>query len=295
MARRRFADEPVSRLAIWARGCAFFALAATVLSILIVRSGILEIVPALATFAGALVFAVIAIVLAFGAFIVIWKDGLRGMGHCFGAIGIGLALIGYPAYLGVRAYQLPMINDISTDALDPPRFDVLARLRPRGTVEYAGLYAAEQQRKAYPDVEPLNVGAAPNAAYDAALAVIVKRKWRIVVDRPPLPRRDGLIEAVARTPIMGFREDVSLRVRRDEDGSRIDVRSASRYGRHDFGSNASRIRSLLEDIDDRLTDDSEKAERAAQRAEQAKQRQLKAKADAKQKDKDKDKKPPRRP
>jgi uncharacterized protein (DUF1499 family) len=295
MARRRFADEPVSRLAIWARGCAFFALAATVLSILIVRSGILEIVPALATFAGALVFAVIAIVLAFGAFIVIWKDGLRGMGHCFGAIGIGLALIGYPAYLGFRAYQLPMINDISTDALDPPRFDVLARLRPRGTVEYAGLYAAEQQRKAYPDIDPLSVGAAPNAAYDAALAVIVKRKWRIVVDRPPLPRRDGLIEAVARTPIMGFREDVSLRVRREDDGARIDVRSASRYGRHDFGSNASRIKGLLEDIDDRLTDDSEKAERAAQRAEQAKQRQLKAKADAKQKDKDKDKKPPRRP
>jgi uncharacterized protein (DUF1499 family) len=293
MARRRFADEPVSRLAIWARGCAFFALAATVLSILIVRSGILEIVPALATFAGALVFAVIAIVLAFGAFIVIWKDGLRGMGHCFGAIGIGLALIGYPAYLGVRAYQLPMLNDISTDALDPPRFDVLARLRPRGTVEYAGLYAAEQQRKAYPDVEPLSVGAAPNAAYDAALAVIVKRKWRIVVERPPLPRRDGLIEAVARTPIMGFREDVSIRVRREDDGARIDVRSASRYGRHDFGSNASRIKGLLEDIDDRLTDESEKAERAAQRAEQAKQRQLKAKASAKEKDKDK--KPPRRP
>ena len=53
-----------------------------------------------------------------------------------------------------------MINDITTDALDPPRFDVLARLRPRGTVEYAGLYAAEQQRKAYPDVEPLSVDAA---------------------------------------------------------------------------------------------------------------------------------------
>ena len=53
-----------------------------------------------------------------------------------------------------------MINDITTDALDPPRFDVLARLRPRGTVEYAGLYAAEQQRKAYPDIEPLSVNAA---------------------------------------------------------------------------------------------------------------------------------------
>ena len=273
MARRRFADEPTSRLAIWARRCAFFSLMATVLSILIVRSGILEIVPSLATFAGALVFAVIGIVLAFGAFIVIWKDGTGGMGYAVTAIGIGIALIAYPAYLGYRATKLPMINDITTDPLDPPRFDVLARLRPRGTVEYAGLYAAELQREAYPDVEPLNVTAAPKAAYDATMAIIVRRKWRVVVDRPPLPpRRDGVIEAVARTPIMGFRDDIAVRVRREDDGSRIDVRSASRYGRHDFGTNAARIKSLLEDIDDRLTDDDEKAERAAQRQLQQQQK-----------------------
>jgi uncharacterized protein (DUF1499 family) len=286
MARRRIADEPTSRLAIWARRCAFFALMATVLSVLIVRSGILELEPALATFAGALVFAVFGIVLAFGAFVVIWKDGISGMGHAFAAIGIGAALIAYPAYLGYRATQLPMINDITTDALDPPRFDVLARLRPRGTVEYAGLYAAELQRKAYPDIEPLSVGAAPQAAYDAAMAVIVRRKWRVVVDRPPQPRRDGLIEAVARTAIMGFRDDVAVRVRREDEGSRIDVRSASRYGRHDFGTNATRIHSLLEDIDDRLTADDEKAERAAQRQLQQQQ---------KQKASGKDAKPPRRP
>jgi uncharacterized protein (DUF1499 family) len=288
MARRRLAEEPVSRLAVWARRCAFFALAATVLSILIVRSGILELVPALATFAGALVIALIGIVLAFGAFIVIWKDGTRGMGHAFGAIGIGLALIAYPAYLGAMAYKLPMINDITTDALDPPRFDVLARLRPRGTVEYAGLYAAELQRKGYPDIEPLDVNATPRAAYDAAIAVILRRKWRVVVDRPPQPRADGVIEAVARTPIMGFREDIVLRVRPDADGSRIDVRSASRYGRHDFGSNAARIKSVLDDIDDRLTDENDKAERAAQRALQRQQQLQKQKSS-------KDTKPPRRP
>ena len=263
MARRRFADEPTSRLAIWARRCAFFALMAAALSVLIVRSGILEIEPALATFAGALVVAVIGSVLAFGAFIVIWKDGIAGMGHAFAAIGIGLALIAYPAYLGYRAYTLPMINDITTDALDPPRFDVLARLRPRGTVEYAGLYAAEQQRRAYPDVETLSVGTPPKNAYDAAMAVIVRRKWRVVVDRPPQPRREGVIEAVARTPIMGFRDDVAVRVRVEDEGAKIDVRSASRFGRHDFGANASRIRSLLEDIDERVTADELKAGRAA--------------------------------
>src|SRR6202000_1113086 len=139
----------------WARRCAFFALMATVLSILIVRSGILELVPALATFAGALVIAALGIVLAFGAFIVVWKDGIKGMGHAFTAIGIGLAIIGYPGSLGYKAYKLPMINDVTTDPIDPPRFDTLARLRPRGTSDYAGLYAAELQRKAYPDVESL--------------------------------------------------------------------------------------------------------------------------------------------
>jgi len=250
MARRRIADEPTSRLAIWARRCAFFSFTATVLAVVIVRSDILEPVPAIATFAGALLFALFGIALAFGAFVVIWKDGINGAGYAFSAIAIALALLAYPGYLGYRAYTLPMINDITTDPIDPPRFDVLARLRPRGTVDYAGLYAAEQQRVAYPDIEPLAVGVAPNAAYDAAMAVILKRKWRVVSDRPPQPgRRDGQIEAVARTAIMGFRDDVTLRIRPDGDDARIDVRSASRYGRHDFGTNASRIRGLLEDID----------------------------------------------
>jgi uncharacterized protein (DUF1499 family) len=188
------------------------------------------------------------------------------------ALGIGLALIAYPAYLGIKAYRLPTINDITTDPIDPPRFDVVARLRPSGTVQYAGLYAAEQQRDAYPDIEPLELSANPQAAYDAALQIVTKRKWRIVAERPPQAgRRDGQIEAVARTPIMGFREDVSIRIRTTREGSHIDVRSASRYGRHDLGSNASRIKSLLDEIDDTVTAKQEKDERAEKRKAQQKQ------------------------
>ncbi len=262
MARRRIADEPTSRLAIWARRLAFFSLAATVLAIAIVRSGLLEIRPAMATLAGALVFAVFAIVLALGAFIVIWKDGIDGAGYAFAGLAIGLALIAYPAYLGTRAYRLPAINDITTDPLDPPRFDVIARLRPRGTVEYAGLYAAEQQQAAYPEVEPLVVSATPQIAYEAAIATINRRKWRVVVDRPPQAgRRDGQIEAVARTAIMGFRDDVAVRVRASGADARIDVRSASRYGQHDLGVNAARIRSLLDDIDDAVSSKTEERNR----------------------------------
>src|SRR5260370_8433464 len=93
------------------------------------------------------------------------------------------------------------------------------------------------------------------------MAVIQRHKWRVVVDRPPQPgRRDGQIEAIARTPIMGFREDVSLRIRTTRGGARIDVRSASRLTRHDLGSNAARVKSLLDDIDDVLTTKQEKDE-----------------------------------
>jgi uncharacterized protein (DUF1499 family) len=269
MARRRHADAQTSRLAVWARRFAFFSLVATLLAILIVRTGLLEIEPALATFGGALVLAVIGIMLALAAFIVIWREGAAGGGYAFTAVAIGLLLLVYPAYLGVRAYRLPMINDITTDVINPPRFDVVARLRPRGTVNYAGLHAAEQQRQAYPDIEPLEVTATAQVAYDSTLAVITKRKWRIVVERSPQAgRRDGQIEAVARTPIMGFRDDVAVRIRTTRDGALIDVRSASRYGKHDLGANASRIRSLLEDVDEEISARTDQQERAARRRQQ---------------------------
>jgi hypothetical protein len=271
MVRRRVVEEPVSRLAIWSRRLALFSLVATFVAIIIVRSGALDIVPALSTLAGALVLAVVAILLAFGGGIVIWRDGLGGLREAIWAVLIGLALIAYPAYLGLRAYRLPSIYDVTTDPIDPPRFDAIARLRPRDAnpITYEGLYAAELQQAAYSDIEPEDTTATPQEAFDAAMKVITKRRWRVVDARPPRDPgatrvsdtrggadatvRDGIIEAIARTPILGFREDVVVRVRATSDGTRIDVRSASRYGRNDLGSNATRVRDLISDIDDILT------------------------------------------
>jgi hypothetical protein len=267
MRRQLYTETSISRLAIWSRRIALFSLAATFIAVIIVRSGALEIVPALSTLAGALVLACLAILLAFAAGIVIWRQGVGGGRQAVTALLIGTALIAYPAYLGVKASRLPAIYDITTDPIDPPQFDAIARLRPRDAnpVTYAGLYTAEQQHAAYSDIEPDDTTVTPQDAFAAAMKVIAKRKWRVVDARPPqgpLPRvidarapqssavRDGIIEAVARTPILGFRDDVVVRIRPTIDGARIDVRSASRYGRHDLGTNAKRVRSLIEDIDD---------------------------------------------
>ncbi|HEY5067460.1 MAG TPA: DUF1499 domain-containing protein [Xanthobacteraceae bacterium] len=256
MVRRRMIEEPVSRLAAWSLRLALFSLIATFVALIIVRSGALDLVPALSTLAGALVLAAVAILLAFGAGIVIWRDGLGGLRQAVLAVLIGVALIGYPAYLGARAYQLPAIYDITTDPIDPPQFDAIARLRPRDAnpIAYQGLYAAEQQHAAYPDLDPEDTTASPQEAFDVAMKIIVKRKWRVVDARPPRGAvagrpADGIIEAVARSLILGFPEDVVLRIRATNDGSRVDVRSASRYGRGDLGSNAARVRNLITDID----------------------------------------------
>jgi uncharacterized protein (DUF1499 family) len=267
MRRRILNDRPVSRLAVWARRVALFSLAATFVAIIIVRSGALDIVPALSTLGGALVLACVAILLAFTSCVVIWREGIGGGRHAATAFVIGFALMAYPAYLGIKAYRLPAIYDVTTDPIDPPQFDAIARLRPRDAnpVAYAGLYAAELQNAAYPDIAPDETTATPQEAYNAVMKVIAKRRWRVVDARPPQARvadarqtgdlavRDGLIEAIARTPILGFRDDVVVRVRATADGARIDVRSASRYGRHDFGTNASRVRNLIDNVDDVLS------------------------------------------
>jgi len=253
VARRRVAEEPVSKLATWSRRLALFAIAVVLLVIVIVNLGFLDPVPAIASLAGSLFFAFVAMMLAFGAFVVIWRQGLRGLGLAVTALAIGVAILAYPGYLAALFYRLPAVNDITTDPVDPPRFEAITRLRPRGAnpIAYPGPAAMQLQRTAYPDIEPLLVSVPPLEAYDAALAVITKRKWRIVDLRPPQTgRREGRIEAVARTPIMGFRDDIVVRVRAAEDGARIDMRSASRYGQHDFGSNARRIESFMAEFAD---------------------------------------------
>lgn len=253
--RRLPMNEPMSRAATWALRLAIFAVVAALLSIVIVRSGFLEIQPALATFFGALAIAALAILLALGSLIGIWNQGLRGLGRGLGAMTLGWLILAYPAYLGAYAYRMPWLYDVTTDAVDPPRFDALSRVRPRdaNSVDYPGVAAASVQAHLYPDVEPYFNEAAPQAVYDAALGVINKRRWRVVDDRPPQTGREGHIEAVARTTIMGFREDVVVRVRAAPGGTRVDIRSASRYGPLDFGGNAARVRSMLESIDELLS------------------------------------------
>jgi uncharacterized protein (DUF1499 family) len=270
MARRfsaPYLSEPVSGLATWARNLAVFSVVAVLVSILIVRFGFLEMKPAIATFFGALGLACLSILIGFLGFAAIWQNGTRGMGRILLAFVIDALVLAYPAYLAIQYRKLPPIHDITTDPIDPPRFDALSRLRTgdgTNTAVYAGLYSAELQRKAYPDIEPVELEITPERAFDITMRLAAKRKWLVIDERPPQPpRRVGVIEAVARTPIMGFREDVSIRIQPDADGSRVDIRSSSRYFESDLGSNAARIAKLIDDLNTAAEADAMKPARKA--------------------------------
>lgn len=255
MARRfsaPYQSEPVSSLATWARNLAVFAVVAVVVSIIIVRFDFLEMKPALATFFGGLAISGLSILFGLAGFAAIWQNGSRGMARILLAFLIDGAILAYPAYQALLYRKLPHIHDITTDPIDPPRFEALSRLRTgdgTNTAVYAGLYSAEQQRQFYPDIEPIELEIPVDRAYAIARQLVIKRKWTVIDEREPQPpRRIGRIEAVARTPIMGFREDISIRVVPDGDDSRVDIRSASRYFDSDLGSNAARVTKFIDDL-----------------------------------------------
>ncbi len=60
------------------------------------------------------------------------------------------------------------------------------------------------------------------------------------------------IEAVARSFVFGFESDVIVRIVEEDQLTLVDMRSSSRWGPHDFGSNAARISAFISDLDKSL-------------------------------------------
>jgi uncharacterized protein (DUF1499 family) len=158
---------------------------------------------------------------------------------------IGGGLIAYvPWHYDQIRQAVPPIHDITTDTDNPPGFVAVVPLRQGegvNPVAYEGAKIAELQRHAYPDVVPLTVGLTPDVAFARALDTAQQLGWSIVAS----DRAAGRLEASQRSRWMGFTDDIIVRVTPAGSGSRIDVRSSSRYGRSDFGVNATRIRAYL--------------------------------------------------
>jgi uncharacterized protein (DUF1499 family) len=177
-----------------------------------------------------------------------WKGGAAAVSRSVIAIVLGALSVGVPLRWQREVQSVPRIHDISTDTVTPPRYVEIARIRQDLQVPNSLDYleeVAEQQRTGYPDLGPVFLAMPPAEAHARALAAAERLGWEIVASDVA----SGRIEATDTTFWFRFKDDVAIRVSAVPDGtSRVDVRSVSRVGRSDIGTNARRIRSFLAEL-----------------------------------------------
>lgn len=218
------------KICVWVAACALLLL---VLGPLLTRSQLLP-------FQFGLLAVAVAAVLALGATLA----SLWGLRHGR-AKQLLLALVLAAGPLVFAALTInsgrgaPVIHDITTDTVDPPQF-VTALVLPRAALNsltYDPTNAA-LQKPAYPDLQTLHSDKPPAQAFLDAVRVAQQLGWEIYAQ----DSTQGRIEAVETTALFRFKDDIVIRIRPREQGSAIDLRSVSRVGGGDLGTNAKRIR-----------------------------------------------------
>lgn len=243
--RRLIIENPVSRAARLSRYIALFALATAAIGLVLARAERIEPTATLAVIGTALVLGLAAVATSVTAFVRIWQEGFRGLGRAIQGLFLALLLLAYPAYLSARAATLPVLNDIATDPAEPPSFSrSRLALAARGGHVPPELGEAERERMraAYSGLEPILIERPPEEAFALVRRAAQSLGWRVIEAIPPGGRRGtGRLDAIERSLLLGLPDDITVRIRPTLDGARIDLRSASRVGRHDLGVNARRI------------------------------------------------------
>ena len=241
------ASRPLSRVAL---GGFVLALIAALLLFLAgtgYRLGWWDFRPGLTVFRWAAYGGATAVVLSLlGMFFT--RSGSTHRGFSLAVIGlvVGLVVTWIPWQWWQVVQRVPMIHDITTDTETPPAFVAILPLRAGApnSADYGGPEIAAQQRTGYPDLKPLTLQIPPAQAFTHALEAARSMGWEIAANEPT----EGRIEATDTTFWFGFKDDVVVRITPAGSGSRIDVRSVSRVGRSDVGTNAKRITAYLERI-----------------------------------------------
>jgi hypothetical protein len=252
MHRRLVFEEPVSRTALWSRRLAWFSLAVLLVALVAFRMAEPS-EQGLAPIIGAYLIVWLALLLSVAAFMRIWQSGHRGVGMAAQAFLLSLVLLAPAAYAAFKLATLPRLNDVSTDIDDPPAFSrsrIALDARKGRVPPDVPAEARRLQRQAYPKALPIVLELPAEVAFDIARRAAIAQGWRVLESVRPGGRSGaGRIEAVARTPVLRFSDDITIRVRPRADGSRIDIRSASRLGSHDFGANAAWIAAFVDEVD----------------------------------------------
>jgi uncharacterized protein (DUF1499 family) len=251
-ARMTLEATPTVQSARWSSRVTLFSLGLLAVTFILHRFFTLPTPLAMNLFAVGLAGMGLAVLIGLAAMARIWFTGHAGAGSAALGVLVGAATLIGPAGYWLAHNDLPRINDVTTDPASPPAFVSLA-LRPPGAnaASYPGLAYAQLQATAYPDLRTLVLDRSVEEAFELVEEAVRRLKWSVVAEEPPMPGRNaapGVIEATEHTLLLGFTDDIVIRIEGNATRAKIDARSASRYGSFDMGQNAARLRRLLTEI-----------------------------------------------
>ncbi len=176
--------------------------------------------------------------------IFVTSSAARRAGRPRAILGTILALaLTAPVLIVVSRHRAIPINDLTTDALDPPQFVAASDLPAnRGrSMGYDPRFAAIQHI-AYPALEPLRLPGTPDEVYQRVEIMAGEiPDWHITRNDP----KTRELEGVATSALFKFKDDFIIEVRPGEGGmSVVEMRSKSRDGVSDLGANYDRIMSF---------------------------------------------------
>jgi uncharacterized protein (DUF1499 family) len=238
----------------WARRTAVFFLQLLILTVILHRFAGLGTPAAINLVGVSVVGMALAVIVALISLIRIWFGGQTGAGNDFAAIAVGLVGLALPVYFLSKAVLLPPLTDIQTSPGAPLQFTALIQQRPADAnpVTSPDPDKAKLQAEAYPDIGPMFLERSAPVVYALVSEAVDRLGWTVVVNETPGESGVGRIEATDSTMIMGFTDDVVVQVRGNDANTLVDIRSASRYGMHDFGTNAERIRDFYSEVNTAL-------------------------------------------
>jgi Protein of unknown function (DUF1499) len=245
---RRQIVRRISKSARAAQVIGFFSLVLGIVATLAHRFGGIDTLSFLFAAAAAALLALLSLGLGALGLWRMWSQGAKAGGAVLRAvIFAGLTLSPFAAALVIGA-QTPLINDVSTDWVNPPKFPIGSRIdiTPPFVTPPTQDEIARLQIEAYPDLVTQDLTIEPQLAEQLTRSAAKAMGWTPTTQSGGLSSTEGISYAFeSKSLIFGFTDDIVVRIKRADNGLKLDMRSTGRAGEADLGAHANRIRAFF--------------------------------------------------
>ncbi len=250
--RKKIYYRGISRPALWCRRTGFIAFLLLCAAFILYRLETVTLIVAFYMLAASSCVAIMSLLLGIIGARQVWNNGDIGASAVANGTFASLVVLAPVVYFAALWALSPAINDLSTDTDQPPFVsgmsdgtDKVFHWKP---VANAGL-----QLSVYPELIGRSIALPSDQAVKVVREVMASHGWENLQE---VERDDGLtVYTHTKSPILGLRNDIAVRVFEDDADSYIDMRMISHYGDKELGFNAAVIAYFMQKLDVKLRDE----------------------------------------